>query len=60
MTDQNPHQIVTGLVRSKLLDLLPNEMPYETVFSIRFWEVDNSGECIMNSLFSLINLNILF
>lgn len=43
VTDQNPHEMVIACLRGKLLDMLEKELPYSVKISVRFWEVDVSG-----------------
>lgn len=62
VTDQNPHEMAMACVRGKLLDMLQKELPYSVKISIRFWEVDVSGNqtiilCCYIHLITYINSN---
>ncbi|EEC03515.1 putative GTP-binding protein Era [Ixodes scapularis] len=43
VTDQNPHEIATMIVREKILNYLAKEVPYNLDISVTMWDVDSSG-----------------
>lgn len=43
VTDQDPYEIAIATVREKLLNTLPDEIPYNVSISIEFWEFAPSG-----------------
>lgn len=43
VTDQNPHEIATMIVREKILNHLAKEVPYNLDVSVTMWDVDTSG-----------------
>ncbi|CAN7991651.1 unnamed protein product [Ixodes hexagonus] len=43
VTDQNPHEIATMIVREKILNHLSKEVPYNLDVSVTMWDVDSSG-----------------
>lgn len=43
VTDQNPHEIATMIVREKVLNHLAKEVPYNLDISVTMWDVDSSG-----------------
>ncbi|KAJ8412405.1 hypothetical protein AAFF_G00127410 [Aldrovandia affinis] len=44
LTDQNPQDICTNAVRQRLLEYLPQEVPYSVSQTIEVWEEGESGE----------------
>ncbi|CAF98500.1 unnamed protein product, partial [Tetraodon nigroviridis] len=48
LTDQSPEDICTNLVREKLLECLPQEVPYSVTQSIEFWQEGENGELHIN------------
>jgi len=43
VTDQDPYEIAIATVREKLLNTLPDEIPYNVNISVEFWEFAMSG-----------------
>lgn len=43
VTDQNPHEIAITTVRSKILDYLDKEVPYNLQVKVEKWDVDTAG-----------------
>lgn len=43
VTDQNPHEIAITTVKSKLLDHLSKEVPYNLDVKISTWDIDSAG-----------------
>jgi len=43
VTDQDPNEIAIATVREKLLNTLPDEIPYKIKISVEFWEFAPSG-----------------
>ena len=46
-TDQNPVIIIEEAVRSKLLEHLPEEMPYTLNVELEYLDMDNEGKNII-------------
>ncbi|XP_028278273.1 GTPase Era, mitochondrial isoform X2 [Parambassis ranga] len=44
LTDQNPQDVCTNIIREKLLDYLPLEVPYTLTQSVEFWQDGENGE----------------
>lgn len=44
LTDQAPEEVCTNLIREKLLEYLPQEVPYSLTQSIELWQERESGE----------------
>ncbi|KAI9514051.1 Era Like 12S Mitochondrial RRNA Chaperone 1 [Dissostichus eleginoides] len=44
LTDQTPEQICTNTIREKLLENLPQEVPYSITQSIELWDDGENGE----------------
>ncbi|CAL1573854.1 unnamed protein product [Knipowitschia caucasica] len=44
LTDQTPEQICTNIIREKLLEYLPQEVPYSLTQSIELWHEGTNGE----------------
>lgn len=44
VTDQDPYEIAIATVREKLLNTLPDEIPYNVNISVEFWEFAMSGK----------------
>lgn len=44
LTDQSPQQICVNLIREKLLEILPQEVPYSVTQSTEMWEEGPNGE----------------
>ncbi|XP_020367690.2 GTPase Era, mitochondrial [Rhincodon typus] len=44
LTDQSPQEICCNLIRERLLEYLPQEVPYNIVQSTELWEEGPSGE----------------
>uniref|UniRef100_A0A674MLK7 GTPase Era, mitochondrial n=1 Tax=Takifugu rubripes TaxID=31033 RepID=A0A674MLK7_TAKRU len=48
LTDQSPEEVCTNLIREKLLEYLPQEVPYAVTQSIEFWQEGENGELHIN------------
>uniref|UniRef100_A0A3B3XKV7 GTPase Era, mitochondrial n=1 Tax=Poecilia mexicana TaxID=48701 RepID=A0A3B3XKV7_9TELE len=44
LTDQSPEDICTNIIREKLLEYLPQEVPYSVTQSIELWQDGENGE----------------
>lgn len=44
LTDQSPEQICTNMIREKLLEYLPQEVPYSLTQSVELWHEGENGE----------------
>lgn len=44
LTDQSPEQICTNLIRERLLEYLPQEVPYSMTQSVELWHEGENGE----------------
>ncbi|KAK5859083.1 hypothetical protein PBY51_003174 [Eleginops maclovinus] len=44
LTDQTPEQVCTNIIREKLLEYLPQEVPYSITQSIELWDDGENGE----------------
>ncbi|KAM9384159.1 GTPase Era, mitochondrial [Pholidichthys leucotaenia] len=44
LTDQSPQDICTNIIREKLLEYLPQEVPYLVTQSFEFWQDGENGE----------------
>ncbi|XP_061154673.1 GTPase Era, mitochondrial [Syngnathus typhle] len=44
LTDQRPEEMCINMIREKLLEHLPQEVPYSITQFIDFWDMDESGE----------------
>ncbi|KAK9536190.1 hypothetical protein VZT92_005996 [Zoarces viviparus] len=44
LTDQSPEEVCTNIVREKLLECLPQEVPYSMTQSIELWQDGENGE----------------
>lgn len=44
LTDQTPQEVCTNIIREKLLDYLPQEVPYSLTQSIELWQERENGE----------------
>ncbi len=42
LTDQMPQEMAEMCVREKMLENIPNEIPYELGIEVMHWEIDNS------------------
>ncbi|MGH0161480.1 UNVERIFIED_CONTAM: hypothetical protein FKN15_041339 [Acipenser sinensis] len=47
LTDQDPQEICNNIIREKLLESLPQEVPYNVIQSIEMWEEGENGELII-------------
>lgn len=47
LTDQMPHDICENIIREKLLEYLPQEVPYSVTQSTELWEKGDGGELII-------------
>ncbi|XP_069471410.1 GTPase Era, mitochondrial isoform X2 [Ambystoma mexicanum] len=47
VTTQSPEEICNNIIRSKLLDHLPKEVPYNVTQSIELWEEGPAGELVI-------------
>ncbi|XP_071316393.1 GTPase Era, mitochondrial isoform X2 [Trachinotus anak] len=43
LTDQSPEEVCTSIVREKLLEYLPQEVPYSMTQSIELWQYGENG-----------------
>ncbi|XP_061608564.1 GTPase Era, mitochondrial isoform X2 [Phyllopteryx taeniolatus] len=44
LTDQRPEEICTNMIREKLLEHLPQEVPYSMTQSVELWDEDETGQ----------------
>ncbi|XP_032432478.1 GTPase Era, mitochondrial [Xiphophorus hellerii] len=44
LTDQSPEDVCTNIIREKLLEYLPQEVPYSMTQSIELWQDGENGE----------------
>ncbi|XP_071382055.1 GTPase Era, mitochondrial [Centroberyx affinis] len=44
LTDQTPQEVCTNIVREKLLEYLPQEVPYTMTQSVELWQERENGE----------------
>ncbi|XP_068585621.1 GTPase Era, mitochondrial isoform X2 [Cebidichthys violaceus] len=44
LTDQSPEEVCTNIIREKLLECLPQEVPYSMTQSIELWQDGENGE----------------
>ncbi|XP_026184605.1 GTPase Era, mitochondrial isoform X2 [Mastacembelus armatus] len=44
LTDQSPEDLCTNIIREKLLEYLPQEVPYSMTQAVEFWQEGESGE----------------
>uniref|UniRef100_A0A3P9GZ99 GTPase Era, mitochondrial n=1 Tax=Oryzias latipes TaxID=8090 RepID=A0A3P9GZ99_ORYLA len=44
LTDQTPEEVCTNLIREKLLEYLPQEVPYSLTQTIELWQEGTDGE----------------
>ncbi|XP_021167956.2 GTPase Era, mitochondrial isoform X1 [Fundulus heteroclitus] len=44
LTDQSPEEVCTNIIREKLLEYLPQEVPYSMTQSIELWQDGENGE----------------
>ncbi|XP_029956775.1 GTPase Era, mitochondrial [Salarias fasciatus] len=44
LTDQSPEDVCTNIIREKLLEHLPQEVPYSMTQSIQLWQEGENGE----------------
>ncbi|KAM4726647.1 GTPase Era, mitochondrial [Anableps anableps] len=44
LTDQTPEEVCTSIIREKLLEYLPQEVPYSMTQSIELWQDGENGE----------------
>ncbi|XP_076024851.1 GTPase Era, mitochondrial [Genypterus blacodes] len=44
LTDQNPQEMCTSIIREKLLDYLPQEVPYAVTQTVELWQESESGK----------------
>ncbi|XP_035846820.1 GTPase Era, mitochondrial [Sander lucioperca] len=44
LTDQSPEEVCTNIIREKLLEYLPQEVPYSMTQSVELWQEGESGE----------------
>ncbi|XP_061658786.1 GTPase Era, mitochondrial [Syngnathoides biaculeatus] len=44
LTDQRPEEICINIIREKLLEHLPQEVPYSTTQSVELWDEDENGQ----------------
>ncbi|KAM3601542.1 uncharacterized protein V6R79_014645 [Siganus canaliculatus] len=44
LTDQSPEEVCSNTIREKLLEYLPQEVPYSVTQSVEFWQDGENGE----------------
>ncbi|CAI5644208.1 unnamed protein product [Oreochromis niloticus] len=44
LTDQSPEEVCTNIIREKLLEYLPQEVPYSMTQSVQLWQDGEDGE----------------
>ncbi|KAM4545774.1 GTPase Era, mitochondrial [Odontesthes bonariensis] len=44
LTDQSPEEVCTNIIREKLLEYLPQEVPYSLTQSVELWQDGENGE----------------
>ncbi|AWP00410.1 putative GTPase Era mitochondrial [Scophthalmus maximus] len=44
LTDQSPEELCTNIIREKLLEYLPKEVPYSMTQSVELWQDGENGE----------------
>ncbi|XP_028451220.1 LOW QUALITY PROTEIN: GTPase Era, mitochondrial [Perca flavescens] len=44
LTDQSPEEVCTNIIREKLLEYLPQEVPYSMTQSVELWQEGENGE----------------
>ncbi|KAK2828782.1 hypothetical protein Q5P01_019816 [Channa striata] len=44
LTDQSPEEVCTNIIREKLLEYLPQEVPYSVTQTIDLWQIGENGE----------------
>uniref|UniRef100_A0A669DKJ3 GTPase Era, mitochondrial n=2 Tax=Oreochromis niloticus TaxID=8128 RepID=A0A669DKJ3_ORENI len=44
LTDQSPEEVCTNIIREKLLEYLPQEVPYSMTQSVELWQDGEDGE----------------
>nr|XP_057933603.1 GTPase Era, mitochondrial [Doryrhamphus excisus] len=44
LTDQSPEELCTNIIREKLLEHLPQEVPYAITQSVELWQEDENGQ----------------
>ncbi|KAF3706667.1 GTPase Era, mitochondrial ERA-like protein 1 Precursor [Channa argus] len=44
LTDQSPEEVCTNIIREKLLEYLPQEVPYSVTQTIELWQNGENGE----------------
>ncbi|XP_072231030.1 GTPase Era, mitochondrial [Leuresthes tenuis] len=44
LTDQSPEEVCTNIIREKLLEYLPQEVPYSLTQSVEFWQDGENSE----------------
>ncbi|XP_022601672.1 GTPase Era, mitochondrial [Seriola dumerili] len=44
LTDQSPEEVCTNIIREKLLEYLPQEVPYSMTQSVELWQDGENGE----------------
>uniref|UniRef100_A0A8C2X4I1 GTPase Era, mitochondrial n=1 Tax=Cyclopterus lumpus TaxID=8103 RepID=A0A8C2X4I1_CYCLU len=48
LTDQGPEEVCTNIIREKLLEYLPQEVPYSITQSIELWQDGEDGELVIS------------
>lgn len=48
LTDQSPEEICTNIIREKLLEYLPQEVPYSVTQSVDLWNEGENGDLDVN------------
>lgn len=44
LTDQSPEEVCTNIIREKLLEYLPQEVPYSVTQSVELWQTAENGD----------------
>uniref|UniRef100_A0A131X9A4 GTPase Era, mitochondrial n=1 Tax=Hyalomma excavatum TaxID=257692 RepID=A0A131X9A4_9ACAR len=55
VTDQNPHELATLIVREKILNRLPREVPYNLSVKVSGWDLDTAG--VLHIVMEIIGKN---
>uniref|UniRef100_A0A8C4SQ79 GTPase Era, mitochondrial n=1 Tax=Erpetoichthys calabaricus TaxID=27687 RepID=A0A8C4SQ79_ERPCA len=50
LTDQSPLEICQNIIREKLLEYLPQEVPYNVIQTTEMWDIGENGELIILQL----------
>lgn len=55
VTDQNPHELATLIVREKVLNHLPRDVPYNLSVRVAGWDLDSAG--VLHIVLEIIGKN---